>query len=518
MGRLVANHDFVKALLKFGTFDEYVFSNPSNANLRSFESIVRNWELPPERLRSLRFVPYFSLPGVLTSERFAVFHLGGWGYFMPGLHYLRGRYASNPWPITAVTHSLHGRHSVDFAVRLHTAGMARFDSIFCSSRDGRSAMANLLEATGKTTGTHYRGHLDWLPLGIDDGLLECGGDRGKARGQMRIPPEALVLLCLGRLNPALKMDLAPVLESLAKDILPNCRCPVYLVIAGGADSLNLRMVQELIREFQLESRCRLRANFRSEVKRDLLASADIFLSLPDNTQETFGLSLLEAQASSLPVIASRFDGYKDLVREAVDGYLIDTYGCVPDPVHEFSDLLDPDVTQLFEAQKVAIDMNQFAERLLELIHNDQRRYMMGKKGREKVASEFVFSQTIKRYHQRWDELFQEAQAHGLPPFVEDRFQMDYSFAFGHYVSNHLGPGDRVMTRPGQALCPSYNEVSVLLDPSELKKLLEAAANPITIKDLLEKTPLSTEQAWFAVMWLVKYNRLVVLRQEKGDRG
>jgi hypothetical protein len=163
-------------------------------------------------------------------------------------------------------------------------------------------------------------------------------------------------------------------------------------------------------------------------------------------------------------------------------------------------------------------MNQFAERLLELIHNDQRRYMMGKKGREKVASEFVFSQTIKRYHQRWDELFQEAQAHGLPPFVEDRFQMDYSFAFGHYVSNHLGPGDRVMTRPGQALCPSYNEVSVLLDPSELKKLLEAAANPITIKDLLEKTPLSTEQAWFAVMWLVKYNRLVVLRQEKGDRG
>jgi glycosyltransferase involved in cell wall biosynthesis len=516
MGRLVANHDFVKALLKYGAFDEYVFSNPSNANLKSFESTVQKWGLPSERLRLLRFVPYFSLPGILKRERFTVFHLGGWGYFMPGLHYLRSRYASNPWPITAVTHSLHGRHSVDFAVRLHTAGMATFDSVFCSSCDGRSAMANLLEVTGKITGTHYNGHLDWLPLGIDDELLQTRGDRTKARDQMRIPPEAVVLLCLGRLTPALKMDLAPILESFAKDILPNCRRPVYLVIAGGADSLNLRMVQELIRELQLENWCRVRANFRTEVKGDLLASADIFLSLSDNTQETFGLSLLEAQASSLPVVASRFDGYKDLVREAVDGYLIDTYGCVPDPVREFSDLLDPDVAQLFEAQKVAIDMNQFARKLLELIHDDKRRSLMGEKGRGKVASEFVFSRIIKRYDQRWDDLFQEAQSHGLPPTVEDRFQVDPSLVFRHYVSKSLAPGDQVMTRQGQALCPSYNEVSVLLDPSELKRILEAAADPIPVKDLVEMTPLSIEQAWFAVMWLIKYNRLIALKQEKGN--
>jgi glycosyltransferase involved in cell wall biosynthesis len=406
---------------------------------------------------------------------------------------------------------------VDYAVRLHAAGMANFDSVFCSSRDGRTAMANLLNATRKITETHYSGHLDWLPLGIDDDLLENRGDRKRAREQMRIPPEAVVLLCLGRLTFAQKMDLAPVLESFAKDILPHCRGPVYLLIAGGADSPNLRVVHDLIREFQLENRCRVRANFRSEVKSDLLASADIFLSLSDNAQETFGLSLLEAQASSIPVIASRFDGYKDLVRDAVDGYLIDTYGCVPDPMREFSDLLDPNGAQLFEAQKVAIDMNQFAEKLLELIHDDKRRDMMGKKGREKVASEFVFSRIIKRYDQRWDELFQEAQARGLPPLVEDRFQIDHWLSFGHYVSNSLGPRDRVMTRPGQVICPSYNEVSVLLDPAELKKLLEAAANPIAIKDLLEKTPLSKEQAWFAVMWLIKYNRLVVLRREKRNR-
>jgi hypothetical protein len=273
----------------------------------------------------------------------------------------------------------------------------------------------------------------------------------------------------------------------------------------------LRLVQELIRELQVEKHCRVRANFRSETKNHLLASADIFISLADNTQETFGLSLLEAQARSIPVIASRFNGYKDLVRDGMDGFLIDTFGCAPDPISEYYDLLDPDVAQLYEAQKLAIDMNQFVEKLLLLIHDSNLRTAMGHEGRKKVTDEFAFSRIIQRYEQRWDELYQEAQLVGLPPPGENQYQVDQSMLFGHYVSHSLGPGDQVMARPSQTLCSSYNEVRVLLQEADLNGLLEAAANPITIESLLEKVSLPREQGWFAVMWLIKYNRLKVIK-------
>ena len=515
MGRLIANHDFVKALLRYGGFDELVFSSPSNANLSSFESTVRSWGLSQERLDSVKCVPYFSLPAILQRDPFTVFHLGGWGYFMPGLHFLRGRYSSFPWPITAVTHSLHGRQTVDFAVRLNRARMASFDSIFCSSHDGLATMTKLIEATGRAIDSRFSGHLDWLPLGIDDEVLEEAGDGQKAREQMQIPSDAVVVMCLGRITPAQKMDLAPLVEAFAKDVLPNSRFPVYLVIAGGADAQNLRLVQELIREFHVEAQCRVRANFRSEVKKDLLASADVFLSLSDNTQETFGLSLLEAQAHSIPVVASRFDGYKDLVRDGVDGYLIDTFGCTPDPINEFYEILDPDVAQLYEAQKVAVDVNQFTERLLLLIHESSLRASMGQEGRKKVANEFVFSRIIHRYEQRWDELYREAQLTGLPPAMENHYRVNQSMLFGHYVSHSLSPQDQVVARPSQTVCSSYNEVRVLLQGADLNKLLDAAANPITIESLLEGISLPREQGWFAVMWLIKYNRLKVVR--KGDR-
>ena len=54
------------------------------------------------------------------------------------------------------------------------------------------------------------------------------------------------------------------------------------------------------------------------------ASADIFCSLSDNIQETFGISPVEAMAAGLPCVVSDWDGYKDTVRDGVDGILIPT--------------------------------------------------------------------------------------------------------------------------------------------------------------------------------------------------
>jgi hypothetical protein len=52
--------------------------------------------------------------------------------------------------------------------------------------------------------------------------------------------------------------------------------------------------------------------------------ADIFISLADNIQETFGLTPIEAMAAGLPVVVADWNGYQETVRHEVDGLRIPT--------------------------------------------------------------------------------------------------------------------------------------------------------------------------------------------------
>jgi len=54
------------------------------------------------------------------------------------------------------------------------------------------------------------------------------------------------------------------------------------------------------------------------------AGADVFISLVDNIQETFGITPIEAMAAGLPVVMSDWDGYRASARDGVEGFLIPT--------------------------------------------------------------------------------------------------------------------------------------------------------------------------------------------------
>ena len=60
------------------------------------------------------------------------------------------------------------------------------------------------------------------------------------------------------------------------------------------------------------------------MRREVWHAADVFVSPSDNIQETFGLAVLEAMASGLPVVASDWDGYRDLVEDGQTGLLVPT--------------------------------------------------------------------------------------------------------------------------------------------------------------------------------------------------
>jgi glycosyltransferase involved in cell wall biosynthesis len=521
IGRLVANHDFIKALLTYGDFDEFVLGNPSAANSRDFMTIVQGWNLPEARLQQIRPVALPELPETLARDDFHVFHVGGWGSFMPGLHQLRGRYARSPFPITGVIFSIHSRDSVDLAFRMTRAEMASYDGIACLSHDGRLAMQKLLDGAAAFGGGRFAGRLDPLPLGIDDALLDVRGDRAAARRRLQVPDEAVVLLVLGRITPTQKMDLAPLLKAFAQHILPRAQQPVILALAGGGSEADVRLLNEMIDAYGVRSHTRVHANFLQRMKADLLAGADVLLSPVDNTQETFGLSLLEAQGAGLPVVASRFDGYKDLVREGVDGYLIETSWCEADPVDELFDVMDPNVAQLVQGQSVAVDMRQLADRVLTLVHDADRRRRMGMEGRAKVDRVYRFSAVIREYEAWWQTLADEAQRVGLPPHREPAASFSPARVFGHYASRTLTAETRVIATDTPA-DPPYNEIRPLYDQALVDRAIAAAASPVTIGDLVitlthgsrDGAPgdvhagaVEPKRVWFIVLWLLKYDRL-----------
>src|SRR5262245_41608376 len=131
LGRSAPDYEFVRALLKYGSFDEYIFANTTISSPRLFQQTVRRWELGDDQLARIVYISFAELPRIVHQRSFHVFHVTGWGAHMPGLHYLRSRYARNPWPVTSVTHSLHGPDLIDEAVRLTHAGMAPYDAVFC---------------------------------------------------------------------------------------------------------------------------------------------------------------------------------------------------------------------------------------------------------------------------------------------------------------------------------------------------------------------------------------------------
>ena len=508
IGRLVANHDFIKALLRYGAFDEYVLANPSAENQRSFLDVVEGWGLDGEARRRIRPVPLVDLPARLAAEPFHVFHAGGWGAFLPGLHRLRARCARVPWPITGMIFSIHGREMLDAAVRMAHAGLAPYDAVCCLSRDGVDAFGRLLDAGAAIAGGRFAGRLVPLGLGVDDDLLDATGDRAAGRRRLQIPDAAVALLVLGRITPAQKMDLAPLLKVFARRILPEAARPVVLVIAGGATEADVRLLQQLVDAYGVRAAVRVHANFLGRVKADLLAASDVVVAVTDNTQETYGLSLLEALGHGKPVVASRFDGYKDLIEDGVDGVLIETRWCEADPLEDLHDVMDGNVAQLIQAQSVAIDGDQLADAVLALVADEARRIALGAAGRAKVRARCRWSAVIRQYEALWDELAAACAAAPAAPPAPAAAMPPPQHIFRAYPTGFLSPEALVVAQPGVAIDPPYSDVAALLDPALLERVRAGCAAPARVADLVSLAPIPA-RGWFAVMWLLKYGVLRV---------
>jgi glycosyltransferase involved in cell wall biosynthesis len=450
LGRKSAGYGMVSALLEYSHFDEIHFFLPFPTALDYFHQGYASWLEDPSIKSKVRFIQAAGLPAATSQFEYEALHAAAVDNYLPELCHLRNRHASNAFPVTFTPHSLSYWSSQLSRPYQVLPGIQPYDSIFCTSNAAREyyltcfkTVADNLRILG-TEKAGYAGRLDICPLGV---RLTDFPDQSKteSREQLNLPTNRFTLLCLGRLTPADKYDLVPLLGVLG---LLNQRFPVDLILAGAQWQGYGRYLHDVARSMGLAEHVHLFIDFSAEMKARLLAAADIFVSPADNLQETFGINIIEAMAAGLPVVAGDYSGYRDLVISGLTGFLIPTLG--PSRLDSLDAAWPIMINYMsgFEmAQRTVVDLDRLTACLDTLIQSSELRTKMGRAGRDRIRDIFDWPVVIAKMEALWTELKRDADRLGLSRSEPDILGFGRKDTFRHFPSEYLEPDTMIAVGP-----------------------------------------------------------------------
>jgi glycosyltransferase involved in cell wall biosynthesis len=128
--------------------------------------------------------------------------------------------------------------------------------------------------------------------------------------------DALVVGIVGRVDPRKQVDL--VVRALAK--LEDHAVPVHLAVVGGAHLASPEYTENLRREADALLGARVRFVGPRDDVPDVLRALDVLVNA--SVAEPFGLTLVEAQACGIPVVAMRSGGAPETVVDGVTGFVV----------------------------------------------------------------------------------------------------------------------------------------------------------------------------------------------------
>jgi D-inositol-3-phosphate glycosyltransferase len=163
-----------------------------------------------------------------------------------------------------------------------------------------------------------------IPPGVDLDTFRPGSVRA-ARRRLGIPPDALVLLFVGRIQPLKAPDLlVRAAAELAAD--PSLRRRLLVLVVGapsGTGRAEPDSLKRLAAHLGIAELVRFLPPMPAVGLADVYQATDVTV-VPSYT-ESFGLVALESQACGTPVVAAAVGGLPTAVAGGVSGVLVDSH-------------------------------------------------------------------------------------------------------------------------------------------------------------------------------------------------
>ena len=524
MGRHAAGASFLRGFLRYSSSDVFWVLTEKAADMPAFLRHAQQWrpQLPVHHLHQ-GSLGQLKQPGCLFYPSPSLGHLA----------WQRTAYGHNAWSLCGITHTTASAGAMDDITDYLTAPLQPWDALICTSQAVKSHVEQMLYAQQDYLRQRLRcqdfiwPQLPVIPLGIHSQDFTFTTDqKQRARQQLQLTPDSIVVLYMGRLSFHAKAHPLAMYQALQR-VAEQINVPLVLVECGWhanqaiADAFRqaAQLACPAVRIEQLDG--------RQPAQRDLAwAAADIFCSLSDNIQETFGITPLEAMAAGLPVVVSDWDGYRDTVRDGVDGFLVNT--AMP-PAGLGRNLALRHALSLDSYDRycglvsslVAVDVAAASEALLLLATQAELRQMMGAAGQQRAQQHYDWQHIIPRYQQLWATLAEQRHAAGEPKPATWPARLDPFQAFRGYPSLCLHPDHMLalvdaevavskqrlhaywqlsMVEHATPILPSEAELSMLLD--------QLAEQPRSARQLVSQFPVIRQKLIFrSLLWLYKLNLL-----------
>ncbi|MFP5218161.1 MAG: D-inositol-3-phosphate glycosyltransferase [Actinomycetes bacterium] len=144
------------------------------------------------------------------------------------------------------------------------------------------------------------------------------GEAGSSRALVGVPPDAVLLLFVGRLQPLKAPDVLLRAGARLRETRPDL--PLHVAVLGGPSGSEPDWLPRLADALGIADRVRFEAPSTAERLRDWYRAADV-VAVPSHN-ESFGLVALEAQACGTPVVATDVGGLRTTVHDGVSGLLV----------------------------------------------------------------------------------------------------------------------------------------------------------------------------------------------------
>jgi len=439
MGRQVAGNTFLKAFIKYiKDRDIYIYSK-TNIQAEDFYKFVKSEGID----KNIKFINFQNT--ILLNKPGLLFYPG------PDIALQsknRSLYKEASWSICGITHTTSSAGVMRSIEALVTAPIKPWDAIICTSNAVKSNVLKIIEAEEHNLKNRFnasnftRPQLPIIPLGVNTSDYMFNDiEKVNARNILGIENDEIPVLYVGRLSFHAKANPFPMYKSLEivanqldrKIVLIECGFYHNKSIREAFDNA-VRYIAPKIRRIYVDGT-------DNNLKSNCYAAAQIFCSFSDNIQETFGITPIEAMAAGLPVVVSDWNGYRETVRDGIDGFCIPT---LMPPAGYGSDLSKRYALNIDNYDRylgntsnfISIDIEKATAAFKRLITNDKLRNEMGLNARKRANEKFDWDKIILQYSELWDNLklnrSQTLQKSYTYTWAE---KLDPYYAFSNYPTN-----------------------------------------------------------------------------------